>query len=104
MIYPEWEVDKAVVLDDLRRYSGALYKCIQAHTTQADWTPPIVPALWTPAVAAGSIGAWVQPTGAQDAYRAGSIVTYANNTWSTSRDYNVWEPGTIDSGWWVYTI
>ena len=33
---------------DRLHYSGTdrLYKVIQAHTTQADWTPDITPALW----------------------------------------------------------
>jgi hypothetical protein len=26
--------------------NGFTYKCLQAHTSQADWTPPAVPALW----------------------------------------------------------
>ncbi len=25
----------------------AVYQCAQAHTSQAGWTPPAVPALWT---------------------------------------------------------
>lgn len=29
-----------------RSYSGKVYKCRQAHTSQADWTPDKTPALW----------------------------------------------------------
>lgn len=29
-----------------RGYSGRLYELVQRHRTQADWTPPAVPALW----------------------------------------------------------
>ena len=39
---------EAVKIGDLREYEGIVYRCIQAHTTQAGWTPPVVPALWTP--------------------------------------------------------
>lgn len=34
---------------DERSYEGVVYVCIQSHTTQAEWTPPATPALWTPA-------------------------------------------------------
>lgn len=27
-------------------YQGVRYRCLQAHTSQPDWTPPAVPALW----------------------------------------------------------
>lgn len=32
----------------LRTYGGLTYRALQSHTTQATWTPPIVPALWAP--------------------------------------------------------
>jgi len=27
-------------------YNGELYQCIQAHTSEPNWMPPVVPALW----------------------------------------------------------
>lgn len=33
-------------MGDLREYSGVIYRVLQAHTTQAGWAPPVVPALW----------------------------------------------------------
>ena len=46
-LYPEWAVGIAVAKDSRYQYNGKLYKCVQAHTTQADWTPDITPDLWT---------------------------------------------------------
>ena len=46
-LYPVWAVGIAVAKDSRYQYNGKLYKCIQPHTTQADWTPDITPALWT---------------------------------------------------------
>lgn len=37
-------------------FGGAAYQCIQAHTSQADWTPAAVPALWGLAVCDGGGG------------------------------------------------
>ena len=44
----KWVVGEAVNVDDRRYYEPTqrLYKCRQAHTTQADWTPDQTPAMW----------------------------------------------------------
>ena len=46
-LYPTWAAGIAVSVGDRYQYNGKLYKVLQAHTTQADWTPDITPALWT---------------------------------------------------------
>ena len=46
-LFPVWAVGIVVEVGDRRQYNGKLYKVVQAHTTQADWTPDVTPALWT---------------------------------------------------------
>lgn len=46
-MYPLWSEGIAVKVNERYQYNGRLYKVIQAHTTQSDWTPDITPALWT---------------------------------------------------------
>ena len=46
-LFPAWVVGRAYAVDDRVQHNGKLYKCIQAHTSQADWTPDAVPALFT---------------------------------------------------------
>lgn len=41
-----WKAGETVAVGDRRYYNGAWYTCLQSHTTQADWTPDVVPALW----------------------------------------------------------
>lgn len=41
-----WTVGETVKVGDRRYYKGKWYICAQKHTTQADWTPDRVPALW----------------------------------------------------------
>lgn len=41
-----WVAGEPVQVGDRRTYQGRAYGCIQAHTTQADWTPDATPALW----------------------------------------------------------
>lgn len=75
-LYDEWQVDTDYSADDLRTFGGTLYKCVQGHRSQADYTPDATPALWTHAAPAGVIPEWVQPTGAHDAYNTGDRVTF----------------------------
>lgn len=46
-IYPEWEVGVEYTARKKVMRNGTLYRCLQAHTSQADWTPDVVPSLWT---------------------------------------------------------
>lgn len=46
-LYPTWVDGISVEVGDRYQYKDKLYKVIQAHTTQADWTPDTTPALWT---------------------------------------------------------
>ena len=45
-MFEAWAPDTAYEVDDRRSYNDLLYKCRQAHTSQADWTPDKTPALW----------------------------------------------------------
>lgn len=95
-LYPKWTVGISVAKDSRYQYNGKLYKCVQAHTTQADWTPDITPALWV-IVSLEEWPDWVQPTGSHDAYAKGDKVTHNSKKWTSDVDANVWEPGVY--GW-----
>ena len=94
-LFPTWGLISYSVGDRVQ-YNGILYKCIQAHTAQSDWTPDATPALWV-IVTVEEWPEWVQPTGAHDAYAKGSKVTHNGKKWISSYDANVWEPGVY--GW-----
>lgn len=40
-MFDEWAVGVEYKVDDRRSYGEKLYKCRQAHTSQADWTPDV---------------------------------------------------------------
>lgn len=46
-LFPMWAIGRAYAVDDRVQHGGTLYKCVQAHTSQSDWTPDAVPALFT---------------------------------------------------------
>lgn len=95
-LFPAWVVGKEYAVNDRTQYNGTLYKCVQAHTSQADWTPDATPALWV-IVTVEEWPEWVQPTGAQDAYAKDAKVTHNGERWISDVDSNVWEPGVY--GW-----
>lgn len=45
-LFPVWAVGVAYAAAERIRYGEKLYRCVQAHTSQADWTPDKTPALW----------------------------------------------------------
>lgn len=84
---------------DRIQYNGTLYKCLQAHTAQADWNPVDSPSLWAEVLAGQdgtAIGEWVQPD-STNPYMRGDKVTHNGKTWVSDVDNNVWEPGVY--GW-----
>ena len=95
-LYPKWTEGVAVSAGGRYQFNDRLYKCVQAHTTQADWTPDVTPALWV-IVSLEEWPEWVQPTGAHDAYAKGAKVTHSGKKWTSDVDANVWEPGVY--GW-----
>lgn len=103
-LFPAWAVGVAYSVGERVQYDGKLYKVVQAHTSQADWTPPTVPALFTEVAKPGEIPVWKQPTGAQDAYNKGDKVWYpdVNTTvYESVVDSNVWSPNDYPQGWKV---
>lgn len=104
-IYEDFEVGEAVSVGDIRKHEGKLYEVIEAHTTQADWTPASVPALWkaiTPATTDEGteiVPNWKQPTGAHDAYKKGDKVTFEDKVYESLNDGNTWSPIDYPQGW-----
>ena len=99
-LFPAWLTNIDYAVDYRVRYLTKLYRCVQAHTSQADWTPDKTPALWTEVAKPGEIPVWRQPTGAQDAYNKGDKVHYPDKDGSvyvSIVDSNTWAPDVY--GW-----
>jgi hypothetical protein len=95
-LFPEWESGETYAVGDRRQYNDLLYRCVQAHTAQPDWTPDVTPALWV-RTSTEEWPEWIQPTGAHDAYNAGDKVSHNGAHWISDIDANVYEPGVY--GW-----
>ena len=97
-LFPRWSSEAVYSTGDRVCYESTLYKCLQDHTAQADWTPDKAVSLWVrvddPSI---EFPDWVQPTGAHDAYRVGAKVSHLGKHWQNTVDYNTYEPSVY--GW-----
>ena len=97
-LFTPWVSGVAYAVGALRQYNNELYRCVQAHTSQDDWTPDAVASLWSKVGnPAEEYPAWSQPIGSHDAYATGDKVTHNEKKWVSTCDANVWEPGVY--GW-----
>lgn len=98
-LFPSWSGNKTPYKKDARvQFNELLYKCLQDHDSQEDWTPDKAVSLWAevpdPAI---EWPEWKQPTGAHDAYQKGDKVSHIDKHWTSDIDANVYEPG--EYGW-----
>ena len=102
--FTDWQADVAYTVGQLRRYMGQLYRCLQAHTAQTDWTPDAALSLWVcVSTPAQEWPAWRQPQGTHDAYPKGAKVMHNEKRWISNTANNVWEPGAQNVTQWEMT-
>lgn len=108
-VYDEWQVGKAYVADEYITYGKnsvgdkQLYRVVQGHTSQADWTPDVTASLYTPiGLTDDGYPIWSQPTGAHDAYNTGDIVEYNGILYKSLINGNTYSPDAYPQGWEVY--
>ena len=102
-LFDLWEPNTAYSRGDKLVYEGLAYEVIQAHTSQSDWLPSELPALYKMFYQTSTddgtvvIPEWKQPLGAHDAYNTGDLVFHDGQAWESDVDGNIWEPGVY--GW-----
>ena len=90
-----YEVGKRVLYNDI------LYKVIQAHTSQAEWTPVAAPSLFAKVINEtidGSIPEFEQP-GSTNPYMKGDKVIFNGKVYESLIDNNVYSPEAYPAGW-----
>lgn len=90
-----YEVGKRIM------YNGVLYKVIQAHTSQVDWTPIAAPSLFAKVInetVDGSIPEFEQPD-STNPYMKGDRVIFNGKVYESLIDNNVYSPEAYPAGW-----
>lgn len=97
-VYPDWSGDGVYYyLNDRVSYMDALWRCLQPHTSQEDWSPITAPSLWSKILISdvsddATLPEWEQPS-STNPYNQGDRVTHDGKTWVSLVANNVWEPG-----------
>lgn len=108
-VYPTYEVGKAYKAGEMITYDvnavgdPQLYRVVQDHTSQADWSPFSTPALYTPiGLDQKGYPIWSRPTGAHDAYNVDDIVDYNGTLYKSLINGNAYSPDEYPAGWEAY--
>lgn len=105
-IYPKYVVGKLYKINEMFAYGEnavgdpQLYRTIQGHISQTDWTPDTTPSLYSPiGLNDNGYPIWSQPSGAHDAYNTGDVVDYNGVLYMSLIDGNVYSPEVYSYGW-----
>lgn len=105
-VYDAWVIGKTYEVGEFLTYGEnsvgdvQLYKVVQVHTSQADWTPDNTKSLYSPiGLTDEGYPVWSKPTGAHDAYNTGDIVDYNGTLYKSLIDGNVYSPDEYPQGW-----
>ena len=107
--YPEWSEGVRYNAGNKVTHNGKIYEVIQGHTSQGDWQPDSVPALFkeftnTKIVDKNGeetevIADFKQPTGAHDAYKRGDKVRFNGELYESTLETNAYSPSDYPQGW-----
>lgn len=103
-LYPAWAQNKAYPVGAIVKYGTnadgetQLYRVLQAHNSQEDWTPDTATSLFSKiGFTEDGTPIWTQPLGATDAYQKDDVVSFEGQLWISTVAENVWQPGVY--GW-----
>ena len=96
-LYPHWKDDAHYDVNYRVQYNDVVYKCLQAHDAQPQWTPADAPSLWAKVLnPSEDIPDWEQPD-STNGYMTGDKVRYNGHIYESTIDNNVWAPDVY--GW-----
>ena len=102
-LFPNWSVGTKYEKDERVRYNGVLYKVLQSHTSQADWTPDTAYSLFARVLIPDPevIPVWEQ-SDSTNPYMKGDKVHYPtadDDIYESTIDNNVKSPVDYPGGW-----
>lgn len=107
-VFPLWQVEVAYEVGFKVRHKDILYKVLQAHTSQADWTPDVAVSLFAkvivgeldPGTGEQVVLDWIQPD-STNPYMKGDRVIFEGVVYESTVDNNIWAPNAYPQGWSV---
>ena len=100
-LYPTWSGDGVEYkTDDRVRYDNVLYKVLQNHTSQLNWTPVAAASLFAKVLIPDPdiVPEWEQPD-STNAYQIGDKVRFEGHIYESTINNNIWSPSAYPAGW-----
>lgn len=101
-LFPYWQIGVEYKTGKKIRYLGVLYKVLQNHTSQLDWTPDVATSLFARVLTSETeILVWEQPD-STNPYMIGDKVYYPDlegSIYESTMDNNVWSPSSYPAAW-----
>ena len=100
-LYPAWDGSGIAYQKDYRvKYDNTLYRVLQDHTSQPNWTPKDAPSLFAKVLIPDPtvIPEWEQPD-STNAYQIGDKVRYNGQVYESTIANNIWSPEAYPAGW-----
>ena len=102
-LYKEFDkqIGRDLTVGEYIQYNDKLYKVLQAHTVQEQWTPEAAPSLFAEVLVdptGETILEWKQPD-STNPYMAGDKVKYEGVIYESLINNNVWSPAAYPAGW-----
>lgn len=103
-LFPRWQSEVEYETDDILSFKGRLYRVLQSHTSQNDWTPETSHSLFVDITTrqvgeeTGEIPNWEQPD-STNPYNTGDKVIFEGVIYESTIDGNVWSPTDHPQGW-----
>lgn len=100
-LFEAWRAGAECAAGSIRQYGEKLYKCLQAHTSQDNWSPDATPALWVEIAAPNEYREIKDNMLPTEAFALGEIGWYQteDNLWKSLIDANTYTPDTYPAGW-----
>lgn len=100
ILFPNWKSGKEYTVNERIRYGGRIFKVLQNHTSQDDWTPSRTPSLFAEILTSedGEPQEWQQPSSINP-YLTGDKVIYNGLVYESLIDNNTWSPEDYPQGW-----
>ena len=100
-LFEAWATDTHYEVGAMRQHEGNLYKCLQSHTSQENWTPDATPALWVEIAAPNEYREIKDNMLPTEAFALGEIGWYKekDNLWKSLIAANNYTPETYPAGW-----
>lgn len=101
-LFENWHEGVAYEAGFKLRYQGVLYKVLQNHTSQSDWTPDVAASLFARVLIPDEsvIPDWEQPD-STNPYMTGDKVRFNGMVYESLIDNNIWSPADYPAGWQI---